>query len=132
MRSVLELMSPLRKIQPLAHHQTTSAAARSNGRAPREELGAHAPVVLEGVVAAYMVRYQALSRQDYSPFLSRGLATLVSRVSFCVESREAIFNMGLDHSKWRLKPQLIWGYIYDLIASETTLSLLRGKIGYIA
>ena len=61
------------------------------------------------VVAAYMVRYQALSRQDYSPFLSRGLATLVSRVSFCVECREAIFNMGLDHSKWRLKPQLIWG-----------------------
>jgi len=42
---------------------------------------------------------------------SRGLATLVSRVSFCVESREAIFNMGLDHSKWRLKPQLIWGYL---------------------
>ena len=109
MRSVLELMSPLRKNFPVQNHSIRPMHGAGNGRAPREELGAIAPCRLEGVVAAYMVRYQALSRQDYSPFLSRGLATLVSRVSFCVESREAIFNMGLDHSKWRLKPQLIWG-----------------------
>ena len=109
MRSVLELMSPLRKTVVLVHHSIRPTPGAGNGRATRGGHGADAAACLEGVVAAYMVRYQALSRQDYSPFLSRGLATLVSRVSFCVESREAIFNMGLDHSKWRLKPQLIWG-----------------------
>ena len=65
MRSVLELMSPLRKTVVLVHHSIRATPGAANGRAPREELGAHAPGRLEGVVAAYMVMYQALSRQDW-------------------------------------------------------------------
>ncbi len=113
MRSVRGRMSPLRILYWIVHHSIRPTYVVGNGRAPQGVREGCELIGLRGWLRRTCLGTRhCRGKTGYSPFLSRGLATLVSRVSFCVESREAIFNMGLDHSKWRLKPQLIWGYMH--------------------